>query len=139
MQTDIQALFQNPHFVHIHFLLERENVSSSAFERLFQDMLAPLLETHKLDSAVSKDEEYHYILPAIAVYRTLQHFLPNTALELFREMWIYGAELGAQHLREKAKNQEFLTSWIPNVTPKNCMNAGLIIWFVYLIAAKAER
>jgi len=124
---DIQSILLNPHFVRLRFILERENVSLSEFEHDLQETLVPMLEEHKHDNAVLKEEAYHYILPAIAVYRTLRHYSPDAAIDLFREMWIYGAELGAERLREKAEDSEFLNAWIMNVTPKNC-DAGAFVF-----------
>ena len=53
----------------------------------FRDRLSSLLAEHADDNEGLKEESHHYILPAIAVYRTLQETTPN-ALLLFREMWM---------------------------------------------------
>ncbi len=98
-------------------VLHNERIEEALFRNDMRNRLVHLLKEHMDDNEGLKEESHHYILPAIAVYQTLQAHSPN-ALLLFREMWLNGARLGAEHLRKLAKDDDFLQSWIPSVTPK---------------------
>ena len=113
----LEELRKNPHFKALPGILAREGVDQDAFMLAFRDRLSSLLSEHADDSEGLKEESHHYILPAIAVYRTLQEITPN-ALLLFREMWLEGAKMGAAYLQKKAEDDAFLQDWIPSVTPK---------------------
>ena len=113
----LEELAKNPHFMMLPEVLHNERIDESGFRKNMRKRLERLLREHKDDNEGLKEESYHYILPAIAVYQTLQVYTPN-ALSLFREMWMHGARIGAEHLRELAKDDRFLQGWIPSVTPK---------------------
>ncbi len=130
MKAEYEELYdrvlKNPHFASVRELTAREKLDEEGFFRTFRDELTPLLQAHENDNPVLKEECFSYILPAVAMYRTMQKYCASP-LELFREMWLDGAEKGARYLREKAKDDAFLASWIQNVTPKNC-NAGAFMF-----------
>ena len=113
----LDEIKQNPHFRTLPDILCREDIDHAAFTAFFRDQFEKLLAEHEGDNEGLKEESHHYILPAIAVYQTLQRYTPN-ALLLFREMWLNGAKLGASFLQEKAQDDDFLKGWIPSVTPK---------------------
>lgn len=113
----LEELKKNPHFMTLPEVLHNERIEEAAFRNDMRNRLVHLLKEHMDDNEGLKEESHHYILPAIAVYQTLQAHSPN-ALLLFREMWLNGARLGAEHLRKLAQDDHFLQSWIPSVTPK---------------------
>lgn len=113
----LDEIKQNPHFRTLPDILSREGIDHTAFTASFRDQFEKLLAEHEDDNEGLKEESHHYILPAIAVYQTLQRYTPD-ALLLFREMWLNGAKLGASFLQKKAQDDAFLKGWIPSVTPK---------------------
>ena len=117
MQELLEELRKNPHFKALPDILTREGVDQDVFMLAFRDKLSSLLTEHSNDNEGLKEESHHFILPAIAVYRTLQEITPN-ALPLFREMWLEGAKMGAAYLQKKAEDNAFLQEWIPSVIPK---------------------
>ena len=126
IQSILSSFQQNPHFEMLPSLLQRERIDADPFMQSVADTLSPLIEAHCHDNEVLRDEAYHYILPAIAVYETWRQYHADP-LSVFREMWLHGAEKGAEFLRSKAKDRRFLAEWIPNVTPKNC-DAGAFLF-----------
>ncbi len=113
----LEELDKNPHFMTLPEVLHNERIREVSFRNDMRNQLERLLKEHMDDNEGLKEESHHYILPAIAVYQTLQTHSPN-ALRLFREMWLNGARLGAEHLRKLAQDDRFLQNWIPSVTPK---------------------
>ncbi len=113
----IAELSDNPHFSTLPDILAREGIDRSIFMISMRYRLECFVSEHTGDNEELKEESYHYILPAIAVYKALQTHT-EAALVLFREMWLNGAKLGAEYLRQKAQNESFLRNWIPSVTPK---------------------
>ncbi len=113
----LEELEKNPHFRTLPEILHDERIREVPFRSDMRNRLVRLLKEHMDDNEGLKEESHHYILPAIAVYQTLQAYSPN-ALSLFREMWLNGARLGADHLRKLAQDDRFLQNWIPSVTPK---------------------
>ena len=118
-QSILSGFRLNPHFEILPSLLQREKIDADTFMQFVANTLSPLIEAHRNDNEVLRDEAYHYILPAIAVYETWRQYHADP-LSIFREMWLHGAEKGAELLKNKAKDKRFLAEWIPNVTPKNC-------------------
>ncbi len=92
----------------------------------FRQRLFEMLDEHSDDNEVLKEESYFYILPAIAMYKTMKDYYDDP-LSLFRNMWLNGAHAGAEYLRDKAKDESFIKEWISNVTPKNC-DAGAFLF-----------
>ncbi len=73
----LNEIEQNPHFRTLPDILCREGVDQIAFTAFFRDQLARLLLEHEDAHAGLKEESHHYILPAIAVYRSLQKYTSN--------------------------------------------------------------
>ena len=117
MDELMKAVKDNLHFSVLPQILMREGIDGNVFSDIFRKRFACLLEEHTNDSEGLKEESYYYILPAVAVYGTLQNFTGKAA-ELFREMWLDGARKGAEYLRKKAEDEAFLKNWIIFVTPK---------------------
>ncbi len=113
----IGIVFQNPHFIAIHDILSAEDIPEETFMADFRELLFQLLEDHVNDNEALKEESNYYILPGIAMYKTLQRY-SKAPLESFKKMWFFGAEKGAAYLQEKAGNEEFLAGWCRNITPK---------------------
>ena len=113
----IAEISGNPHFRTLPDILAREGIDGNLFMTRMRDRFEHFALEHAGDNEELKEESYHYILPAIAVYKTLLTYTEN-APELFREMWLNGAKLGAEYLRQKARDEAFLQNWIPSVTPK---------------------
>ena len=113
----LKELAGNPHFIALPGILEHEEINEAAFKDDMRKRLESMLAAHMDDNDGLKEESHHYILPAIAVYQTLRAYSQN-ALRLFREMWLTGSRLGAEHLRRLARDDRFLQNWIPSVTPK---------------------
>ena len=130
-------ILKNPHFEYLSEILARDGVSADAFWKEFSERFALLLAEHQDDNEVLKEESHHYILPAIAVYQTLQRF-HQAPLSAFREMWLYGARKGAAFLQKKAEDDEFLRSWIPNVTPKICVAGAFVFEIIRLDERETE-
>jgi len=114
----LEKLMKNPHFSEIREILEERKIDPEVFLRRFQDRLYPLLDKHIHDNDALKEESFDYILPAIAMYRTMTEFFED-ALDVFRDMWFRGAETGAAYLQKKASDEEFLRNWCRNITPKD--------------------
>lgn len=119
-------VLKNPHFESLPEILSRDGISSEAFLNDFEKRFIILLSKHEADNDALKEESHHYILPAIAVYQTLKCY-HSSPLAAFREMWLRGAEKGAAFLQKQSESDDFLQSWIRNVTPKNC-NAGAFVF-----------
>ena len=114
----IQRILQNPHFESISEILRENGIAENLFMEDFRQLLENLLEEHQDDNPSLAEESHWYILPAIAVYKTLKKYT-DSALDLFRRMWLHGAEKGSAFLQKKAEDESFLAGWCRNVTPKN--------------------
>ncbi len=121
----IGNVFQNPHFIAIHDILSAEKIPEDTFMTDFKELFFLFLEEHVNDNEALKEESYYYILPGIAIYKTLQRF-SKTPLESFKKMWFHGAEKGAAYLQEKARDEEFLAGWCRNITPKQTDRGAFI-------------
>lgn len=121
-----ERVFRNPHFRDINSILETAGVEIASFMADFHHELMPLLDEHRTDNEVLREECYSYILPAISVYRVMKKRIAEP-LKAFRHMWMAGAEAGAAFLQQKAKDRSFLEGWINQVTPRSC-DAGAFLF-----------
>lgn len=132
-----EHIFRNPHFREVFPILADAGIDTADFMDEFRSELVPLLDRHRTDNTVLKEECYSYILPAISIYRVLKKHV-GEPLKSFRHMWIAGAKAGAAFLREKAKDRSFLEGWIRQVTPKDCDAGAFLFEIDHLYSNETE-
>ena len=116
----------NPHFSGIRDILSNLDINEDFFMREFTSAFHGLLDEHANDNKALKEESFYYILPAIAMYRTLKRFT-SAPVSHFRAMWLQGAFAGAAYLQKRAQEDGFLEKWCQSITPKE-ENAGAFVF-----------
>lgn len=109
-KEEIIKILNHPHFQPLqNILTDRfgKDVGAVLEEEIYT-YLGDLLEEHKDDGENLREESHCYILPAIAIYRVLRDKTDSeTAIALFREIFLQAGYEGAKQLREKAKEPGF--------------------------------
>lgn len=127
----IVRILDNPHFRPLHCtLVERFGTEEGiALEEKIHTYLSTLLELHKNDDADLREESYHYILPAIAIYKTLREKTGSpAALRLFRSIFLQAGYMGAEQLREKAKEPGFYEALVHRFAKNNRGEQGSFLF-----------
>lgn len=130
-------VLSNPHFSGIKDILSGLDINEDFFMREFTSAFHTLLDEHTNDNKALKEESFFYILPAIAMYRTMKKYTPDP-LPYFRAMWLQGAFAGAAYLRERAQENSFLEKWCRSITPKE-ENAGAFVFDIKHVSDNATE